>query len=133
MVEHATKPKTRDRSCSRNRGRPEEASVWRPECTAPYHLIGIREVAGEEDKESEKDLILYFMNRFSWDHYGPELSDFGNAFSGNTVYTTRFCMVAALFFEVAWARDERWIFPVIPDKLTKTPMRREGKPPERPT
>ena len=42
-------------------------------------------------------------------------------------------MAAALYLEVAWARGERWIFPVIPDKLTKTPMRREGKPPERPT
>ena len=133
VVEHATKPKTRDRSCSRNRGRPDETTVWCPECTAPYHLIGVREVAGKEDKESEKDLILYFMNRFSWDHYGPELNDFGNAFGGNTIYATRFCMVAALYLEVAWARGERWIFPVIPDKLTKTPMRREGRPPERPT
>ena len=93
----------------------------------------MREVAGEEDKESEKDLILYFMNRFSWDHYGPELGDFGNAFGGHTVYVTRFCMAAALYLEVAWARGEKWIFPVIPDKLTKTHMRREGKRPERPT
>ena len=69
----------------------------------------------------------------SMDHYGPELSDFGNAFSGNTVYATRFCMAAALYFEVAWARGEKWIFPIIPDKLTKTPMRHEGAPPKRPT
>ena len=132
VPERPTKPKKRDRSRSRNTEQPKTTS-WRPECTAPYHLIGVREVAGEDDKESEKDLILYFMNRFSWDHYGPELGDFGNAFGGNTVYATRFCMAAALYFEVAWARGERWIFPVIPDKLTKTSMRHEGKIPKRPT
>ena len=131
VVDQANKPKLRDRS--RNRRWLQENPAWRPECTAPYHLIGVREVAGEEDKESEKDLILYFMNRFSWGHYGPELNDFGNAFSGNTIWATRFCMAAALYLEVAWARGERWIFPVIPDKLTKTSTRHEGKLPERPT
>ena len=131
VVEPATRP--RDHSCSCNRGRPEVTPVWRPERNAPYHLIGVREVAGEVNKESEKDLILYFINRFDWDHYAPELNNFGNAFSSNTVYTTRSGMVAAVYFEVAWVRGEKWIFPVIPDKLTNTPMRRKGALPERPT
>ena len=40
-------------------------------------------------------------------------------------------MAAALYFEVAWVRGERWIFPVIPDVLTETALTREGKLPER--
>ena len=107
--------------------------VWRPHRGAPYHLIGICEVEGKRDQESEKHLLLYIMDRFTWEHYSPELNDFGNAFGSKTVFVTRFCMAAALYFEVAWARGEKWIFPLIPDLLTESPMRRGGKLPVRPT
>ena len=69
----------------------------------PYHLIGIREVMGLEGQDSEKALLLYIMDRFTWEYYSPELNDFGNAFGSKTVFITRSCMAAALYFEVAWA------------------------------
>ena len=78
-------------------------------------------------------MLLYIMDRFTWEHYSPELNDFGNAFGSKTVFVTRFCMAAALYFEIAWARGEKWIFPLIPDLLTEAPMRHGGKLPERPT
>ena len=99
----------------------------------PYHLIGVREVEGQEDRDSEKTLVLHFMNRFTWDHYSPELNDFGDAFGSKTVFITRSCMVVALYFEVTWARGERWIFPLIPELMSKTPLRQGGKLPEKPT
>ena len=107
--------------------------AWRPHCGAPYHLIGICEVEGKRDQESEKHLLLYMMDRFTWEHYSPELNDFGNAFSSKTVFVTRFCMAVALYFEITWVRGEKWIFPLIPDLLTESPMRRGGKLPVRPT
>ena len=91
------------------------------------------EVEGNRDQESEKHLLLYIMDCFTWEHYSPELNDFGNAFGSKTVFVTRFCMAAALYFEVAWARGEKWIFPLIPDLLTESPMRHGGKLPIRPT
>ena len=108
VVEPTTQ--SRNRSCSRNWGWPGEMSVWRPERNTPYHLIGVWEVAGEENKESEKDFLLYLMNCFSWDYYGPELNDFGNAFGSKKVYVTRLCMVVAVYFEVAWARGRSGSF-----------------------
>ena len=73
------------------------------------------------------------MNRFSWDYYSPKLNDFGNAFGAKTVFVTKSCMVAALYFEVTWTRGEKWIFPLIPELLTQTPLRHGGTLPERPT
>ena len=121
VVEQVTKPKTRDHSCSRNRWRPEETTVWRPECTAPYHLIGIREVAGEDDKESEKDLILYFMNRFSWDHYGPKLSNFGNAFSGNTVLRHQILHGGSPILRSCLGKGQKMDIPCHPGQTDKNP------------
>ena len=88
---------------------------------------------GQEGQDSEKALLLYIMDQFTWEYYSPELNDFGSAFGSKTVFMTRSCMAAALYFEVAWARGgERWIFPLIPDLMTKTPLRREGKLPAKP-
>ena len=131
VVEPALQP--RHRSSSRHRPRVSDTPVWHPHRGAPYHLIGICEVEGKRDQESKKHLLLYIMDRFTWEHYSPELNDFGNAFGSKTVFVTRFCMAAALYFEIAWARGEKWIFPLIPDLLTEAPMRRGGKLPERPT
>ena len=131
VVEPAPQP--RHRSSSRHRPRVSDTPVWRPHRGVPYHLIGICEVEGKTDQESEKDLLLYIMNRFTWEHYSPELNDFGNTFGSKMVFVTRFCMATALYFEIAWARGEKWIFPLIPDQLTESPMRRGGKLPERPT
>ena len=107
--------------------------TWCPHCRAPYHLIGIWEAMGWEGQDSEKALLLYIMDRFTWEYYSPELNDFRNAFGSKTVFITRSCMAAALYFEVAWARGEKWIFPLIPDLMSRTPLRRGGKFPEKPT
>ena len=131
LVEPALQP--RRRSSSRRRGQASETPAWRPHRRAPYHLIGIREVMGREGQDSEKALLLYIMDRLMWEYYSPELNDFGNAFGSKTVFITRSCMAAALYFEVAWARGEKWIFPLILDLLSRTPLRRGGKFPEKPT
>ena len=131
LVEPASQP--RRRSGSRHQGQASETPAWRPHRRAPYHLIGVREVMGREGQDSEKALLLYIMDQFMWEYYSPELNDFGNAFGSKTVFITRSCMAAALYFEVAWARGEKWIFPLIPDLLSRTPLRRGGKFPEKPT
>ena len=131
LVEPASQP--RCRSCSRHRGWASEMPTWCPHRRAPYHLIGIWEVMGQEGQDSEKALLLYIMDRFMWEYYSPELNDFGNAFGSKTVFITRSCMAAALYFEVAWARGEKWIFPLIPDLMSRTPLRHGGKFPEKPT
>ena len=110
----------------------EPTSVWCPTSRAPYHLIGVRAVAGEKDRENEEDLIKYIMNRFTWEHYGAELHDAANAFGGRTTYVARFCMAMVLYFEVAWIRGEKWIFPVIPEELTGTTLTRGGQLPRKP-
>ena len=137
VVEPASRPRhrsnSRHRSSSRHRPQVSDTPVWRPHCGVPYHLIGVCEVEDKRDQESEKHLLLYIMDRFTWEHYSPELSDFRNAFGSKTVFVTRFSMAAALYFEVAWARREKWIFPLIPDLLTESLMRHGGKLPVRPT
>ena len=64
VVEPASQP--RHRSSSRNRRQVNETPAWRPHHGAPYHLIGVCKIEGEEDQESEKTLLLYMMNRFTW-------------------------------------------------------------------
>ena len=131
VVEPASQP--RHRSSSHHKPRASDTPVWCPHHGVPYHLIGICEVEGKEDQDSEKHLLLYIMDRFAWEYYSPELNDFGNAFGSKTVFVTRFCMAVALYFEITWAIGEKWIFPLIPDLLTETPMRHGGKLLERPT
>ena len=45
------------------------------------------------------------MNRFTRDYYAAELNDVAMAFGTQTTYIARFCMAAALYFEVAWTRE----------------------------
>ena len=130
LVEPASQPRHRSHS---HQGRVSETPAWCPHRRAPYHLIGILEAMGREGQDSEKALLLYIMDQFTWEYYSPELNDFGNAFGSKTVFITRSCMAAALYFEVAWARGEKWIFPLIPDLMSRTPLRRGGKFPEKPT
>ena len=130
LVEPASQPRQRSHS---HRGQVSEMPAWRPHRRVPYHLIGIRKAMGREGQDSEKALLLYIMDRFTWEYYSPELNDFGNTFGSKTVFITRSCMAAALYFEVAWARGEKWIFPLIPDLMSRTPLRHGGKFPERPT
>ena len=112
LVEPASQP--RRRSCSRHRGWVSETPAWHPHHKAPYHLIGVREVMGWEGQDSEKALLLYIMDRFTWEYYSPELNDFGNAFGSKTVFITRSCMAAALYFEVAWAKRGEMDIPTHP-------------------
>ena len=42
-------------------------------------------------------------------------------------------MAAALYFKVAWTRGEKWIFPLIPELMTQTLMKRGGMLLEKPT
>ena len=124
LVESASQPRRRSHS---RRGRVSEMPAWSPHRRAPYHLIGIWEAMGREGQDSEKALLLYIMDQFTWEYYSPELNDFRNAFGSKTVFITRSCMAAALYFEVAWARGEKWIFPLIPDLMSRTPLRCGGK------
>ena len=130
LVEPASQPRRRSHS---HQGWASETPAWCPHRRAPYHLIGIREAMDQEGQDSEKALLLYIMDRFTWEYYSPELNDFGNAFGSKTVFITRSCMAAALYFEVAWARGEKWIFPLIPDLMSRTLLRCGGKFPEKPT
>ena len=130
VVEPASQPMHRSGSHNQQVG---NTPAWHQSRRVPYHLIGIQEVAGQDDQESEKDFLLYLMNWFSWDYYGLELNDFGNAFGAKTVYVTRSCMAAALYFKVTWTRGEKWIFPPIPELMTKTLLRCRGTLPEKPT
>ena len=127
VVNKPPQPKSERGGCDRSRAEP--TSVWHPTSRAPYHLMGVRAVAGERDHESEEDLIKYMMNRFTWEHYSAELHDAANAFGGRTTYVARFCMAMALYFEVTWIRGEKWIFPVIPEELTETTLTRGGQLP----
>ena len=75
LVEPASQP--RCRSSSRHRRRASETPTWRPHRRVPYHLIGVQEVMGREGQDSEKALLLYIMDWFTWEYYSPELNDFG--------------------------------------------------------
>ena len=85
--------------------------------TVPYHLIGSPETIAEQ-------FVLYCTDRFSRDDFEDEVNDFGNVFGHRTAFITRYCMVMAVYFEVAWVRGERWIFPNIPPEMERMTSRR---------
>ena len=85
--------------------------------TAPYHLIGSPEVIAEQ-------FVLYCTDRFSRDNFKDEVNDFGNVFGHRTAFIARYCMATVVYFEVAWVRGERWIFPNIPPEMEKMTSRR---------
>ena len=81
--------------------------------SAPYHLMD----GGPEDT---KEFLLYLTNRFTRNYFGPEITDLGRVFEGQTAYVARWCMAMAVYFEVAWVRGVRWVFPLIPNTMTDT-------------
>ena len=83
----------------------------------PYHLIGSPEVITEQ-------FVLYCTDRFSQDDFEDEVNDFGNVFGHRTAFIMRYCMATAVYFEVAWVRGYRWIFPNIPPEMEKMTLRR---------
>ena len=52
------------------------------------------------------------------------MKDFGNVFEHRTAFIARYCMAMVVYFEVAWVRGERWIFPIIPLEMEKMTSRR---------
>ena len=85
--------------------------------SAPYHLIGAPAVIAEQ-------FVLYCMDRFNRDDFEDEVKDFGNVFEHRTAFIARYCMAMVVYFEVAWVRGERWIFPIIPLEMEKMTSRR---------
>ena len=118
----------RDRSTQRDRCDDDVPARQRANGTfktAPYHLIGSPETIAEQ-------FVLYCMDRFSRDDFEDEVNDFGNVFGHRTAFIARYCMVMAVYFEVAWVRGERWIFPNIPPEMEKMMSRRGATLPASP-
>ena len=85
--------------------------------TAPYHLIGSLGVIAEQ-------FVLYCTDRFSRDDFTDKVEDFGGVFGHRTTFIVCYCMATVVYFEVAWIRGERWIFPNIPPEMEKMTSRR---------
>ena len=84
--------------------------------SVPYHLI-------TAPPEQAEEFLLYCRDRFNRDDFEDELTDFSNVFEHRTAFTARYCMVMAVYFEVAWVRGEKWIFPLIPPQMEKITSR----------
>ena len=80
--------------------------------SAPYHLIAA-------PRELAEEFLLYCTERFNRDDFEDELMDFGNVFEHRTTFTAHYCMVMVVYFEVAWVRGKRWIFPLILPQMEK--------------
>ena len=85
--------------------------------SAPYHLIRASAVIAEQ-------FVLYCTDRFNRDDFEDEVKDFGNVFEHQTAFIACYCMAMVVYFEVAWVRGERWIFPIIPPEMEKMTSRR---------
>ena len=48
------------------------------------------------------------------------------------IFTARYCMAMAVYFEVAWVRGEKWIFPIIPPHMEKMTSRQGATVPAPP-
>ena len=93
--------------------------------TAPYHLIGSPEAIA-------KQFVLYCTDRFSRDDFEDDVKDFDNVFGHRTAFVPRYCMAMVVYFEVAWIRGKRWIFPNIPPEMEKMTSRRGATLPASP-
>ena len=80
--------------------------------SAPYHLIGSPETIAEH-------FVLYCTDRFSRDDFEDEVNDYGNVFGHRTAFIACYCMAMVVYFEVAWVRGERWVFPNILPEMEK--------------
>ena len=68
--------------------------------------------------------MLYITDRFGREEFKDEVEDFGNVFGHRTAFVARFCMATAVYFEVAWVRGYRWVFPNIPPEMERMTSRR---------
>ena len=110
----------RDKSTHRDRSEDDVIAQRRPDGTfmsAPYHLI-------TAPLEQAEEFLLYCTDRFNRDDFEDELTDFGNVFEHRTAFTAFYCMAMAVYFEVAWVRGEKWIFPLVPPQMEKMMSRR---------
>ena len=101
---------------------PEQPRDWseddtiarrRPDGTfmsVPYHLI-------TAPPEQAEEFLLYCTERFNRDDFKDKLTDFSNVFEHQTAFIACYCMAMAVYFEVAWVRGEKWIFPLIPPQM----------------
>ena len=67
--------------------------------------------------------MLYCTDRFGQEEFKDEVEDFGNVFGHRTAFVMCFCMVTAVYFEVAWVRGYRWVFPNILPEMEKMTSR----------
>ena len=121
MVQKVT-PEQPQRDKSTHRDRSEDGVIARRRSdgtfmSAPYHLIGAAAMIAEQ-------FVLYCTDRFNRDDFEDEVKDFGNVFEHWTAFIAHYCMVMAVYFEVAWVHGERWIFPIIPPEMEKMTSRR---------
>ena len=111
----------RDKSTHRDQSEDGIIARRHPDGTfmlAPYHLI-------TAPPEQAEEFLLYCTDRFNRDDFEDELTGFDNVFEHQTTFTARYCMAMVVYFEVAWVRGERWIFPLIPPQMEKM-MSRQG-------
>ena len=109
----------RDRSTQRDRCEDDITTRRRVDGTfetVPYHLIRSPETITEQ-------FVLYCMDRFSRDDFEDEVNDYGNVFGHQTTFIACYCMAMAVYFEVAWVRGEKWVFPNIPPEMEKMTSR----------
>ena len=70
-----------------------------------------------------EQFMLYCMDRFNRTDFEDEVKDFGNVFEHRTAFIAHYCMAMGVYFEVAWVRGERWVFPIIPLEMEKMTSR----------
>ena len=118
MVQKKEQPQ-RDKSTHQDRSGDGVIARRRPDRTfmsVPYHLI-------TAPPEQAEQFLLYCTDRFNRDDFEDELKDFGNVFEHRTAFTARYCMAMVVYFEVAWVRGEKWIFPLILPQMEKMTSR----------
>ena len=89
--------------------------------STPYHLCG-------SPVDKAEPFVLYITDRYGRADIQDEVDDFRNVFGHKTAFVARFCMVTAVYFQVAWVRGYRWVFLNIPPEM-ETMTSRHGVPP----
>ena len=93
--------------------------------SVPYHLCGSPEEVAEP-------FVLYITDKFGREEFQDEVEDFGNVFGHRTAFVARFCMATVVYFEIAWVRGYRWVFPNIPPEMERMTLRRGAPLPASP-
>ena len=122
MVSVVKKEAPQDRGASRDPV-DDTPTCWHDDRTfesVPYHLCG-----SPEDKA--EPFMLYITDKFGRGEFQDEVEDFGNVFGHRTAFVTRFCMATVVYFEIAWVRGYRWVFPNIPPEMESLTSR-QGVP-----